>query len=158
MTRVVMGLTSASACARPTCIPRSRPRGTKGLGLSYERTVASAVRRAFPTALHGQWFQYEDSHGRGYCQPDILLISTSVVWVLECKLSNVDEARAQIALLYAPILRYVYKRDVRGIVVARHLTRIGVQTDVFSGLRDAMKVNDFATFPVLHYLGKGSIA
>lgn len=150
--RRIVGLEWAHECDRPRCIPKSRPRGTKGLGLRYERLVGKAL-HGMPGLRLGQWFKFCDANGGGWCQPDVLIIHPAVVFVLECKLTDVPLADMQLSGLYVPILSHVYKRPVHSIVVTKHLTRTSDLGRVCDSLASAIG----RPAPVLHWLGHGPL-
>ena len=154
MARYVAGLTQAHRLpGRPTCIPISRPRnGSKRYGLAYERSVASRT-----NGQHGIWFSFVDANGLGYCQPDVLLGLDGQVVVLECKLTEVDEARAQLGHLYLPVVARALGKPARGIVVVRHLTRESNPSNVCTSLGEALKRASDTYFPTLHWIGRGPI-
>ena len=154
MARFVAGLTQAHRLpGRPSCIPGGYARkGAKAYGLRYERTVALRT-----GGLHGIWFSYVDANGLGYCQPDVLLGMDGELIILECKLTEVDDARKQLAHLYLPVVAKATGRPTRGIVVTRHLTRETNPSNVCSSLGEALKraTSDYA--PTLHWIGRGPI-
>jgi hypothetical protein len=132
-----------------------RLRGSKGAGLAFERALAHAL----PQARHGQWFKFVDENGAGHCCPDLLLIGSKKIAVIECKLSNVEEGRAQIADLYLPILSFHYNRPVLGVVACRHLGPESVRdpVGVFASFKDALAASDGEAIPVFHWLGRGKV-
>jgi hypothetical protein len=75
--------------ARPDCIPVSRPRGAKALGVKYEKALAGAL----PGWKHGQWFQFKDINGYGYCQVDLMIELEACVIVLEAKPQVIGRSR-----------------------------------------------------------------
>jgi len=146
--RIVSGLKSAVPIDRPKCIPRSRPRGVRSLGLRFERQLAAAL----PEANHGQWFEYEDDNGKGYCQTDLIISFEDHLAVLECKLSNVESAYRQLNELYLPVVRRAYGRRVAGIVVTRHVTQVKRKNDICESLKLALRFSR-TSIPVFHYIG-----
>ena len=88
---------------------KRRPKGAKGLGLGYENALAKAL----PHAIHGPWFEYCDRNGRGFCQPDFVLVGSNLILVIECKLTNYPEACLQLANLYLPVLGAFYQKPER---------------------------------------------
>lgn len=148
--REIAGLQFAEMCLRPSHIPKSRPRGSKAAGLRYEKALASAI----PRAIHGQWFRYLDLNGPGHCQPDLLIVGQKRVIVLECKLSNVAEGRAQLEGLYLPVVSKVWpEKKALGIVAARHLTRAGDEKLIVPTLKEAILLADAGSaLPVLHWM------
>lgn len=151
MSRRVEGLIWARQCSKPGCIPKSRPRGKKAAGLRYERDLAAAL----PGATHGQWFEFEDSAGHGWCQPDLFICGTEAIWVLEAKYTWKRGAQAQISRLYKPVLERVFGLPVRGIVVCKVLTRETPQGAICRSLEEA-KARSAGPLPVvLHWIGAG---
>jgi hypothetical protein len=134
----------AAKATRPGVFGTSHPHGAKLKGLQYERAVAGALPADW---LHGQWFKFCDEGGVGYCQPDFIRVTATMVFVLECKLTDVMEAKGQLLGLYLPVLRHVFGRPVRGIVVARTLTP--ESTNVVASLGEAE--NAAASLPTLHW-------
>ncbi len=133
--------------------PKTRLRGTRAAGLRFQRAVA----RAIPLGQADQWFEFSDRHGLGYCSPDLILVGSRLIVALECKLTAVPEADAQLADLYLPILAHHYGREARGIVVVRHLRPQVDQSRVRTALRDCLKDASESFFPILHWLGRGPI-
>lgn len=150
--RKIEGLRWAKPCARPKCIPRSRPRGVRALGKRYEAAVAKQLTGK---GVAGQWFEFEDDNGHGYCQIDFLLEEEKAV--LEVKLTEVEAARQELTDLYLPVLRHIYGPNVRGIVVARHLTRETDLDRVCDSLPLALIVARTRGIPTLHWIGKGPL-
>lgn len=151
--RVVSGLKYATTCERPEFIPRSRPRGVKGDGLRYERKVAKAV----PGAEHSPWFMYFDHNGEGWCNPDLMLRVPQGIVVLECKLTDTWQAKAQIEELYAPVVAMATGERVFGITVARNLSPRTELRSVVGTLSSALERALAGEIPLLHWLGVGPI-
>lgn len=149
--RSIVGLTWARACPWPSCIPhKSRLRGARAAGIRYEKAVAKAI----PNAQRGQWFEYSDANGHGYCQPDILVVGRSTVLVIECKLTDTELARQQLDYLYLPIVEHVYRRPAIGIVVVRHLTRATPRAAICTTLSEALRNRG----ELVHWLGHTALA
>lgn len=141
--------------AAPTSAPgfaqtRRRPRGTKGLGLRYERRLALAL----PQCLHNPWYEFHDTHGRGLASPDLVAQAHGYVVALECKLANVEEAEDQLRYLYGPILSHVYRMPFRGVIVTRSLSHRPDPNRVVSSLAEALA---HPGVPVWHWLGQGPV-
>lgn len=118
MKRKVIGLRWATVCERPSNLPVSRPRGAKAAGLRYERLLAKAL----PEAIRGQWFEFEDRNGRGYCQTDLLLpVNFGKVAVLECKYTYTWEGLQELANLYLPVVKMALRREAVGVMVCKRL-------------------------------------
>lgn len=149
--RTIVGLKWAKALsARPSYIPKSRPRGAKALGLRYERRLAEAS-----GGIAGQWWEFEDANGPGCCQTDVIVDLGDAVLVLEAKLSWVSEGHTQINKLYRPVVDAALNRPVLGIVVVKNLTpgaprAFGCYTDAIASAREGC-------CPVLHWLGVAAL-
>lgn len=161
--RTIVGLEWAEPLARrPACIPESRPKGVKALGLRYERKAAAEINRALRGSLvRGQWFEFVDANGHGYCQCDGLYYdpqSDSYV-VFEFKLTEVDEARSQLKNLYLPVVAWAWPQFAppRGIVVARHLTRETNVNLVYDSLWWVMAEPPALGIPTLHWIGRSAL-
>jgi hypothetical protein len=130
-------------------------RNLKAVGLRFEKSVAAAVRALrLGETIHGQWFEYFDANGHGYCQTDVLLLRRDDAVVLECKLTEVEEAQTQLEDLYLPIVRRVYRRPAVGVVVVRHLTKLTNTARVCDSLEAALGMG---SLPILHWIGRGPI-
>jgi len=156
--RVISGLSWAKPCPRPACIPKSRPRGTKGLGLAYERAVGKALLREGRRPLLGQWFEFSDANGHGWCQTDLLLRSPCGGWVvLECKLTDVEQGRDQVRQLYLPVVGAALGRCLGGMVVAKHLSKATKPQSICSDLDSALAAVSLGDLPLLHWIGSGTM-
>ncbi len=151
MSRVVSGLQWAKACSRPACIPKSRPRGKKAAGLRYERSLASAL----PWATHGQWFEFEDYKGHGWCQPDVFFELSGHIFVLEAKYTWTEAGFRQIEGLYAPVLRNAFRKPVHGVQVCKVLVPEMGGSQVYRSLTDACDGAAAGGKVVLHWIGAG---
>ena len=76
----------------------------------------------------GRWTQWEPklsqriTHtGPAYAQPDHFILSESQVLLFECKLTQTEEAAAQLVHLYSPLLRKLYSRPVLMTQVCKNL-------------------------------------
>lgn len=152
--RTIRGLKWARALpARPSCIPQGRPRGAKAQGLRYERALAAML----PAARHGQWFEFEDLGGRGYCQVDLLLDRPEGgLLILEAKYTWTFEGHQQIEGLYVPVVERAWGMRAKGVVVAKRLVPgvVGV-AKVVGTLEEASAWASGRV--VLHWLGKGAL-
>lgn len=152
MPHIASHVTYSASCLQPKWVTPGHPRGTRALGLRFERAFAKAV----PKAIHGQWFQYIDESGPNWCQPDFLLISKHKVIVIEVKLTDFTGACAQIKQLYIPVLQAAYPdHQISGLVVLRHLSRVADSTPVHTTLIDALVSSE--SLPLIHWLGRGHI-
>lgn len=119
---------------RPAFIPTSRPRGVKAKGLLFERRVGKILEGIYPRVYSGEWFAYSDDKRVGVCCIDHYAVLHSHIVLVECKLSEKDEAWAQMANLYAPILEREYSLPVSRVQAVRHL-RTGRK--LINDIRDA---------------------
>jgi hypothetical protein len=130
-------------------------RNAQAVGIRYEKAVGSAARDLkWGKVLCGQWFEFSDWNGAGYCQTDVLIVRQFDVIVLECKLTEVLDARIQLEDLYLPVVEKVFDRLARGVVVARHLTKTTNTDRVFDNLPAALLAGHC---PILHWIGRGPI-
>lgn len=147
MHRVISGLKWARALdERPASIPVGRARGAKRHGVKYERDFAKAL----PAATHGQWFEFWDANGRGFCQADFLLRVGEIIVVLECKYTWVPGAKFQISQLYAPVVQAAFGAKTVGIVVCKHLVPEAPKS--VPGLEEAIRLAVSGRESVLHWL------
>ena len=147
MPRHVQGLRWAIRAECPW--PKSRPRGTKALGLAYERAAA----RALPRAEHNPWFKFEDRHGIGYCSPDLLFIRDKAALLLECKLTDWEEAWEQLQRLYIPVVGAALGVSAFPVVLVKHAPASG--PTIVTTLAEALATAEHR--PVLHWIGRGPL-
>lgn len=101
---------------QPAFIKRSRARGAKARGVSYERKAHVYLRECLigkPDAeyLQSPWVEFEDSTGRRWCQPDGLLLDhkSKVCIIAEIKYRHTSDAWWQLWRLYLPVVRAIFK-------------------------------------------------
>lgn len=109
-----------------------------------------------PMAHHGQWFEFWDKNGRGYCQPDIVFRSKGNIYIIEVKLTDIDQAERQLIELYIPVVSKALGETARGIIVTKYLTNIKDLSLIADSLEKAIEKTQ-RVIPVLHYIGKGPI-
>lgn len=146
----------AAPCLRPKFIPTpKRLRGTKRLGIAYEKALAKAL----PSATHGQWFEYRSESGPSWCQTDLLLESARRVVVVEAKLTDLSGARQQLDELYLPVLRVAYPtKSIHAIIALRHVTNVPEDVEIWDKFSEALwAAREIGPAPVFHWLGKGPI-
>lgn len=102
---------------KPVSIPTSRPRGVKALGPRYEKAIESVL----PNAKRGQWFEFVDSNGQGYCQVDFVLQRDGFVVLLEAKHTWTLEGHLQLEQLYKPVVEMLTGMPTLGVVVCKRL-------------------------------------
>ncbi len=112
-----------------------------------------------PGAEHGSWFEFEDRHGRGWCQVDLLLPRLPSVVVLEAKYSWVAEGHSQIELLYKPVIELALGKSVLGLVVCRRLVPAMPSSIVVTGdFNQAIAAASAGKRVVWHWLGVSGLA
>ena len=134
--RVVEGLRWAKSCERPACIPlTTRHRGAKAMGLRYERALAEAI----PGAMPGQWWEFEDANGHGWCQTDIIVdLGLRGLVIVEVKLTWTPVAHSQLGRLYMPVVARALDRPVMGVVACKVLRRDMGALKPYPTLREAL--------------------
>lgn len=157
--RFIVRIAAAEPCARPTNIPKSRPRGRKAAGLRYERNLADGLRVALTGVYplwHGQWFRFLDQNGVGVCQPDILLKTPVGTAILESKYTWTPNGHLQLDKLYIPVVEKAYRgTPAFGIVVCKVLTPDVDPSWVTRDLNSAIARASAGLKTVLHWIGSG---
>lgn len=146
--RRVKGLVRAAKC-EPLFVKQYVRKGLPAKGISYERQLASFL----PHATHGQWFEYHDFNGRGYCQTDMYFRSHGSLFILEAKLSDVEHARDQLDYLYLPVVGEALRARPLGIIVTRYVTKVPSHMKVCFTLEEAMSLASRKHFPIWHWRG-----
>ena len=113
---------------RPRFISSPRIRGVQRAGLIYENRIANYMKALYgDKVLHGQWYEFEDRRGLGWCQPDIIVLpdkDRKFILVLECKLKATRKAWIQLNYLYRPILERIYPQtEIRLVQVVKNLNK-----------------------------------
>jgi len=98
---------------RPSFIPSPRLTGVKRAGVLYEKRVAEYMKAIYgeENVLYGQWYNYKDRRGEGYCQSDIVILphkGKKEIIIMECKLKSRKIAQIQLRYLYRPIIQHLY--------------------------------------------------
>lgn len=149
MHRWVRGLQEVELCGSPFG-KAPRRSGAKALGLRFQRTVE----RALPQALHGQWLRFRDNNGLGYAQPDILFATPEALCIVECKLTDTQEADTQIGQLYRPLLAALWSGPIHQIVVVKYLSPLTQRQRIVTSWDAALAHPN----PVLHAFSKRELA
>lgn len=155
--RLVRGLEWARTCSWPAQIPHPRPRrgSAKAAGLAYERALAGVM----PEAKPGQWFEFWDAQGHGWCQVDLMLEGASTVLVMEAKYSWIPEAQVKLTGLYCPVVARALGKPALGITVAKRLVPElrGSGAKVAASLGEAVALAREGIPVVWHWLGSGPL-
>lgn len=111
---------------RPKFIPQAkRLTGSRAKGLSYEKRAVRELKRRFPGAPlnYHQWIEYNDGEGNhGYCEPEVYIVLKECVLLFEMKLTGGEGGRQQMEEYYAPLLRMIYQRPVRCLLICKWVT------------------------------------
>jgi hypothetical protein len=152
--RVISGLRWAKLLPeKPACIPNSRPRGAKAAGLRFERDLSKHL----AASVHGQWFEFRDDNGHGYCQTDLLYsFAPSFMAVLEAKYTLVPGAFQKLVDLYLPIVSMAAQLPAVGVCVVRNLEpSVCEGSIIFTDLHSAAQTALVWKHPtILHWRGQ----
>jgi hypothetical protein len=143
---------AAARDAGPWGDVKRRLRGAKRLGIKYEDALANAL----PAARRGQWFEFLDRNGWGWCQTDLLLRVGDSLVVLEAKHTWTLAGHSQIELLYRPILEKCGTLPVLGIVVCKHLIP-EMPVRVARTMDEALAIARRRQPVALHWIGSGRL-
>jgi len=124
--RRIEGLVWVQLTDEGPIISRKAPRkASVKRGRGYERKVARYLKREhdkFGGELFvGQWLLFKDHHGYGKAQPDAYILRPELVVLIECKLTQADDAVPQLLNLYLPLIRGLYSRPVVCIQACHNL-------------------------------------
>lgn len=134
MSRRISGLRHAELTTNPWGkVPRAR--GARAQGLRFERSLGKTL----PGAVQGQWLRFIDNAGPGHCCPDWLFVARGTLYVVECKLTDWDQAQEQLYGLYVPVLRLLWSGPVQGITAAKHLSPATRRDAIVTTWDDAMQ-------------------
>jgi hypothetical protein len=150
--RQVNGLRWARACERPEAIPIGRSRGAKALGVRYERTLALV----WP-GVCGQWFEFEDRNGPGWCQVDFIAKVGEALVVVEAKHSWLASAHVELDTLYLPVVERALGKKPIGLVVAKRLGMEMGRVRICASLEEATGMALLGHRVVWHWIG-GAVA
>ena len=144
----------------------SRPqrcRGAKARGRTFERRVLSELSRLLPPPaqlLPRQWFKYGDEEGVHFAQADCIILVNERCVIVEAKLSNLEMAKAELALLYGPLCARVWDLPQVHLAVCKYWPEGGFKVDSFAkGDGDGVLVLspeeacESEGFCVWHYVG-----
>ena len=138
---VIRGLRWAKALEdKPRFISSPRIKGIQRAGLIYENRIATYIKALYgDSVLHGQWYEFEDRRGLGWCQPDILILPNEdrkFLLVIECRLKATRKAWVQLNYLYRPILEKIYPQvELRMVQVVKNLDK-NLKLDLVETLDD----------------------
>jgi hypothetical protein len=75
------------------------------------KLIQSETFTDLPQLLAGPWIEFEDFHGLGFAQPDLLLHCGPCGILFEAKLSRTAQAEWELRELYAPLVQQVWAFD-----------------------------------------------
>ena len=137
---------------RPSCIPLSKPKGAKAAGLRFER----ALHKSLPSSIHGQWFEFEDQDGFGYCQTDLLIQiprwkgDEYGLWVvIEAKYTLVPGAHSKLSSLYIPVVQAAFGVQACGVVVVKNLDPRYRRGRIYTDIQAAAEASWMTGYPTL---------
>ena len=94
--------------------------------MAYERRIARQIcRRYGDLYLVGPWIEFEDVNGKGFAQPDGILLMGGLAVVNEVKLTHTDLAFEELELLYGPLISTLLSRPVRLVETFKNWTKGG---------------------------------
>lgn len=152
--RVVKGLLWATPGTPSYQLPPAPTSGARARGLRYEKALANRVKTLHPTSWHNPWFQFCDSGGLGWCQPDVVIYQEPDIFVLEAKLTDCEDGRKELEGLYLPVFRQFYGPAVWGLTVSKFLTTKSPEDRIVTTLKAALKVASQGSMPILHWNGR----
>ena len=155
MPRVIKGLLHARLLSSPPSFAKnSRIRGrAKKAGVQYEKAIQESLPGGW---TRGQWIEFMDAAGHGYCQLDFHHCCLDGVVVLESKLSWVPEGHSQLELLYRPVVEMIWGKPMIGLVVAKRLTP-ECKAAIAQTLPSAINAAKSSRKVVLHWTGKSPL-
>ena len=86
----------------------------------------------------GQWFNFADSRGPGYCQPDHYILRPDEILIYENKLTYRRTVWSQLNALYVPVLEEVFELPCRIFAVCKYLTELATLERLMT-LDDSLK-------------------
>jgi len=106
--RTVEGLKTARYAESPWK-KQKRGRGKRAEGLRYQARVGTELARRGFDVVNGPWIEFYDKNGRGFAQPDFVVINDPDNWIIvESKLSQTPTAFEQLFYKYLPLLKFLH--------------------------------------------------
>ena len=93
---------------------RTRLTGSRAAGVRYEKKIHEEFLQRYPhNYLPSPWFEFQDAHGRRWCQPDGMLIDIrqGLCVIVEVKHHHTGEAWWKLQRLYLPVARQILGPD-----------------------------------------------
>jgi hypothetical protein len=127
-----------------------KPGSSNWAGIKFENKFADHMAAIYgDRAIHGPWIEYFDERGRGYCQPDVVLLASGdePLIVFECKLTfRARKAGAKMINMYGPVAEYIWGSRPLLVQVCRFLRPSAKHTLIVKDIDDiwacGVKSND----------------
>jgi len=120
-------------------------KGAKAAGIRFER----ALHKALPGSIHGQWFEFEDASGFGYCQTDLLFPLGGMYVVIEAKYTLVPGAHSKLAGLYVPVVSQAFGGEACGVVIVKNLDPRYRRGRIYTDIQTAAEASWMTGYPTL---------
>lgn len=113
--------------------------------MTFQRSVGRWLRKRVEGEIYaGQWLEFVDRNGFGFAQPDFFLVRDKSIVLFEAKLTQTEDGYQQLALLYRPLLRHIYRLPVLGILVCKNL--VEEPRNPISSPMEVMDLRENSTF------------
>lgn len=128
-------ITRAAFTCQPSFVREGyHPRGAKGKGLRYQSQIVKMLNETFLEGIEGPWFLFNNTYNEErFTQPDWLTFDfrTGIIYLVEIKLSRVEQAWWQLNKLYQPVLKAIFPQwDIAMVEIASNMYHIQVPGDV----------------------------
>ena len=97
--------------------PKVRHKGKQAQGKTYERKLIKHLEGLVTKRnsifygrelLPSPWIYFLDINGKGWAQPDALLVHDNLVWIFEAKLTHTEDSVDQLLKLYVPLVKHIW--------------------------------------------------
>lgn len=134
--------------AQPTFVPDNGVyTKVQRAGLLYEKKVGDYLEALYGKyLLKGPWFEFEDSRGKGYCQPDFILKLKKEVVIIECKLTARNSAEGKLRNVYQVVVKEALSTSlpIKMIQICKSL-KLGFQGPVGKDVKNLKPLPDYST-------------
>jgi len=107
------------------------------------------LHKALPGSIHGQWFEFEDQDGFGYCQTDLIFVLGGINVVIEAKYTLVPGAHSKLASLYVPVVEKAFGGEACGVVVVKNLDPRYRRGRIYTDIQAAASASLMTGYPTL---------
>lgn len=130
---------------------RRKPTPRQSDGLRYENAFVGYALQRWPSAIHGQWWEFEDVKGRGWVQTDLWIPEEAII--IECKLTWSQSGMRQLEDLYVPIIAQAACIPLP-ILVCKNLRRSTPRSRICANWPQVEAfVNAGGGTPIFHWMG-----